>query len=53
MPDVSLLFLLFVALVLLCAIALVASHMDFLQPAVIGSAVMAISAFFAVLGAHW
>lgn len=53
MPDISLLMLLFVALAFLCAIALVASRMDFLQPAVIGSAVMTISAFFAVLGAHW
>ena len=51
MPDVSL--LLFTALALLCAIALVVSRMDFLQPAVIGSGVMTISAFFAVLGAQW
>lgn len=53
MPDVSLLALLFLALVLLFGIALVASRMDFLQPAVIGSGVMAVSALFAVIGEKW
>ena len=53
MPDISLLALLFLALGLIFAAALVISRFDFLQPAVIGSGVMTVSAFFAVAGQDW
>ena len=53
MPDISLLLLLFLVLALIFAITFIVAHADFLQPAVIGSGVMTVSALFAAIGTQW
>ena len=53
MPDISLMHLLFVAYLLLFILSFLATRMDIIHPAVIGTGILTISGFFGVEGARW